>query len=256
MWPAQQNSTQADRAPMQQLSSKSLLEFASIQRLRTYRPRQIVLNQGDLTAYIIIVVDGWAEQTISLSDGRRQIAAFGMPGDLCCSDLAARTKVELSISALTPLTVAIVGKLEFRALLTANARLARAFWRSQMLALAIQRRWTAVVGLMGARERVAHLLCELYLRQEKIGATSKGSCAFPLTQTQVAEACGLTQVHTNRVIQDLRRSGLIELSSRRLAIPCITDLMSATQFDGSYLDLGELDPTRTELPVVQPPQYA
>lgn len=244
---AQQQSVLPQERQQGRRQDNFLLEFAGLQRLRTYRPRQIVLNQGDCTAHILIIVNGWAEQTIQLADGRRQIVAFGLPGDLCCSDLSSRSRVEQSIMALTSLTVAIVGKLEFRTLLTGNARLSRSFWRNQMLSLSIQRRWTAVLGQMDARERVAHLLCELYLRQEKIGAAVQGACSCPLTQTQVAEACGLTQVHTNRVIQDLRRRGLIELRTKRLVIPSLKEMMAVAQFDGSYLDMGEAEPAVAEV---------
>jgi CRP-like cAMP-binding protein len=239
MWSEPQNDIASSPAylPLR----KSLLGFASQLRQRTYLPRQTVLSQGDRTAHIVIIVGGWAEQAIHIPDGRRQIVGFGMAGDVCCCDLTGHSTVGQSITALTSLTVAIIGKLEFSAVLMRSARLSRAFWRSQMQALAIQRRWTSVIGLLGARERVAHLLCELYLRQQQISAMPDGICAFPLTQTQVAEACGLTQVHTNRVIQDLRRSNLIEQSGKRLTIPSLQKLMTMAQFEGSYLGLEELN---------------
>lgn len=246
MWTAQQSSTNPERPPTRQNSREIVLEFAAAQRLRTYRPRQLVLSQGDCTAHVLIVISGWAEQAIQFADGRRQVVAFAMPGDLCCNDLTSRAPMEQSITAVTTLTVSIVGKLEFRALLTGNARLARSFWRNQMLSLSIQRRWTSVIGQMGAKERVAHLLCEIYLRQEKIGMASHGVCPFPVTQTQIAEACGLTQVHTNRVIQELRRSGLIELRSKRLTLPSLAAIMAIAQFEGAYLDLEDPDPAPTK----------
>ena len=248
----QQNNITAERLLPRQSFRNIVLEFASAQRLRTYRPRQPLVSQGDCTAYVLIVVNGWAEQTIQFEDGRRQIVGFALPGDLCCNDLTSRTRMDQSITALTTLTVAIVGKLEFRALLTGNARLARSFWRNQMLSLSIQRRWTAVIGQMGAKERVAHLLCEIYIRQEKLGIVSQDACPFPLTQTQIAEACGLTQVHTNRVIQDLRRSGLIELRSKRLVIPSLPAMMTLAEFEGTYLDLEDPAPAPARPLVAQP----
>lgn len=216
-----------------------LLEFASRQRLRTYRPRQIVLHQSDRTDHVLVILNGWAEQVQQLPDGRRQILSLALPGDLCSTNLNARAGIDCSIAALTPLTISIIGKFEFRTLLTGHPKLARCFWKNQLLSLAIQRRWTAVLGLMDAKERIAHLMCELYFRQEKSGLTDGGGCPFPLTQTQIAAVCGLTQVHTNRIIQELRRRDLIDLRSRRLKVKSLSELCAIAQFDPGYLDLAE-----------------
>lgn len=220
-------------------SGDLLLEFASRQRLRTYRPRQTVLHQSDRTDHVLVVLNGWAEQVLQLPDGRRQILSLALPGDLCSTNLNTRAGVDCSITALTPLTISIIGKFEFRTLLTGHSKLARCFWRNQLLSLAIQRRWTAVLGLMNAKARIAHLMCELYFRQEKSGLADGATCSFPLTQTQIAEVCGLTQVHTNRIIQELRRRDLIDLRSRRLKVKSLSELCAIAQFDPSYLDMTE-----------------
>lgn len=216
-----------------------LLEFASRQRLRTYRPRQVVLHQSDCTDHVLIVLNGWAELVQQFADGRRQILSLALPGDLCTSNLSAHARMDYAITAITPLTIAIIGKFEFRTLLTGHPKLARVFWRNQLLALSIQRRWTANLGQMGALERIAHLMCELYTRQEKLGHVSGNTCLFPLTQTQIADACGLTQVHTNRVIQELRRRQLIDLRSKRLCIRSLNELCAVAQFDPAYLELAD-----------------
>lgn len=219
-----------------------LLEFASRQRLRTYRPRQIVLHQSDCTDHVLIVLNGWAELVQQFANGRRQILSLALPGDLCASNLSAHARMDYSIAAITPLTISIIGKFEFRTLLTGHPRLARSFWRSQLLSLSIQRRWTANLGQMGAMERIAHLMCELYLRQEKMGLVAGNTCSVPLTQTQIADACGLTQVHTNRVIQELRRRQIIDLRSKRLTVKSLSVLKETGQFDPGYLDLAEPEP--------------
>lgn len=233
-----------------------LLEFASRQRLRTYRPRQVVLQQSDRTDHVLIVLSGWAEQAVQLADARRQILSLAMPGDLCCGDIGSHARMDHSITALTPLTIAIVGKFEFRALMSGHARLARSFWRNQMLTLSIQRRWTAILGQMGAMERISHLMCELLLRQQRLGLATGSSCAFPLTQTQVAEACGLTQVHTNRVIQDLRRRKLVEVRNKRLTVMSVQELSTTAGFDPSYLDLAGPDPAAAAEPAPPEPAHS
>jgi DNA-binding transcriptional regulator LsrR (DeoR family) len=84
---------------------------------------------------------------------------------------------------------------------------------------------------------MAHLFCELFLRLEVAGKTSGLSYEFPLTQEQVASCLGLTQVHVNRTLQQLRRRGLIELENKRLTILNLPELQSIAEFDPSYLYL-------------------
>ncbi|MBT0670606.1 Crp/Fnr family transcriptional regulator [Novosphingobium profundi] len=235
---------QESKGDVQRLSSSDLvMHFFGQQTLQSYRAHETILNQGDCTGYVFILVRGWTERRLGLPDGRCQTLSFGMPGDLYCTDLRARAPVNYTVSTITPVTIAIVGKLEFRAVLTGNPSLSRAFWREQQASLAIQQRWTGMLGLLGATEKVAHLFCEIYKRQEHRGGTRDGACVFPMTQTQIARACGLTQVHTNRTIQDLRRRGLIALRSRRLVVSDFEALARLAQYDCGYLD-GENAPTK------------
>jgi CRP-like cAMP-binding protein len=103
---------------------------------------------------------------------------------------------------------------------------------------AIQREWTLNLGQRTAYERIAHLFVELFLRLEVVGLTNGGSCEFPLTQNDIADATGLTAVHVNRTLQDLRRDGLVELQSRVLTIPDMKALKNAALFNENYLHLG------------------
>lgn len=238
-----------ERPPKSSRHGSLLLEFASRQRLRSYRHRQTVLHQSDCTDHVLIVLNGWAELVQQFADGRRQILSLALPGDLCTSNLSAHARMDYSIAAITPLTISIIGKFEFRTLLTGHPKLARIFWRNQLLALSIQRRWTANLGQMGAMERIAHLMCELYTRQQQMGDVYGNTCFFPLTQTQIGDACGLTQVHTNRVIQELRRRQLVELRGKRLCVKSLRELGAVAQFDPGYLELAETDSPLLDAPI-------
>jgi CRP-like cAMP-binding protein len=99
------------------------------------------------------------------------------------------------------------------------------------------RAWISNVGQRSARERLAHLFVEIFLRLNAIGLVNGKSCEFPLTQEQLAEAVGMTNVHVNRSLMELRAAGLIVLSSRTLTIPDIAALRSAALFDDIYLHL-------------------
>jgi CRP-like cAMP-binding protein len=102
---------------------------------------------------------------------------------------------------------------------------------------AIQREWTLNLGQRTAYERLGHLLVELYVRLRAVGRAEEGRCDFPLTQTDLAEASGLTAVHVNRTLQELRGDGLIELERRQLHILDMQRLMDSASFNPNYLHL-------------------
>ena len=102
---------------------------------------------------------------------------------------------------------------------------------------AIQREWAINLGRRAALEKVAHLFCEIYERLRPVGLVDANSCSFPVTQMDLADATGLSVVHLNRTIQELRAAGLITLRERTLTIPDLDALKSAAQNSPGYLRL-------------------
>ena len=171
-------------------------------------------------------------------DGRRQIVAFFVPGDFCDLNVYILKEMDHSIGAITRLSVADISREDMDALTAKHPRITQGLWWEALVNAAIQREWTLNIGQRTAYERIAHLLVELYLRLKTVGLTQNGSCDFPLTQTDIADATGLTPVHVNRTLQELRRDDLIELERRRLTIPNLQQLMDAAMFNPNYLHLG------------------
>ena len=120
-------------------------------------------------------------------------------------------------------------------------RLARIFWFSTNMDAAIQRELALSLGQRSAISRMAHLFCELYVRLEVVGKVSEGGYEFPLTQRELSECLGLTVVHANRTLQELRRRGLIELGNRQLTIRDRRGLEGIAEFDPSYLYLDRVE---------------
>jgi CRP-like cAMP-binding protein len=116
-------------------------------------------------------------------------------------------------------------------------RLTRIYWFLTNLDAAIHREWSLSLGQRSAISRMAHLFCEMQVRLEIIGRTDGNSYDFPLTQRELAECLGLTVVHANRTLQELRRRRLVEFSSRRLTILDRDGLCGLAEFDPSYLYL-------------------
>ena len=105
----------------------------------------------------------------------------------------------------------------------------------RLAANAIQREWAVNLGQRTAREHLAHLFCETFVRLRAVGLAEGSRCEMPLTQCDLGEATGMTSVHVNRTLQELRRDGLIVLHHRILTIPDFDALAEVAMFDPGYL---------------------
>lgn len=111
----------------------------------------------------------------------------------------------------------------------------KAMWIETLIDASIFREWVVNVGRRDSRARIAHLLCEMAVRLKSNGAADDGPFDFPVTQEQLADATGLTSVHTNRTLQSLRKEGLIQLTARALTVLDWDGLSEVGDFDELYL---------------------
>jgi len=204
-----------------------------------YRKGEDMIREGERPRVLYVVLAGWAQKYKQLPDGRRQILALYLPGQLCDLDLFTVGRSDHSLAAVRAASVAEIGRADACELLRRCPNISRIFCWSELVGAAIQREWTINVGQRNAIERVAHLLCELYVRQRGMPDPDDGECDFFLTQWQIAEATGLTQVHVNRTIQELRRRCGVELRQQCLRIPDFAALASLAAFNPNYLHFGE-----------------
>src|SRR3712207_2456749 len=133
-----------------------------------------------------------------LEDGRRQIVAILVPGDMCDLRMFILKEMDHSIGTLSPVRLAEISEDRLLEISDSSARLIRALWWSSLVEEAIAREWTVNVGRRDATERMAHLLCEIFIRLRAIGLTNGNSCELPITQSELGDALGLSHVHTNR----------------------------------------------------------
>jgi len=207
--------------------------------VRRVDARRDLISEGDKPKVINLMLEGWACRYKTLPDGKRQLISLFVPGDFCDLNVYILKEMDHSIGAITRLKVAEIDR-EAMDELTANyPRITQALWWHELVAAAIQREWTVNIGQRTAYERLAHFFVEVFLRLRTVGLTDGASCEFPLTQTDLAEATGLTAVHTNRMLQELRSDGMIRLERRRLTIPDLTKLMQAAMFNPNYLHLDQ-----------------
>lgn len=220
------------------LSADDKAALARVSRnVRYVDARRDLVSEGDKPRHVHLVLDGWAARYKTLPDGKRQIVGIFVPGDFCDVNVYILKYVDQSIGAITRLKVAQITPEEMNALTSERPRITQALWWHELVAASIQREWTVNFGQRSAYERLAHLLIELYLRLKTVGRARDGRCDFPMTQNDLADATGLTAVHVNRTLQELRRDRLIELERKQLHILDLPRMIDVAMFNANYLHL-------------------
>ncbi|MBT0670585.1 Crp/Fnr family transcriptional regulator [Novosphingobium profundi] len=218
------------------LEERQLLESA-IAEVRNVEPRQTLIPPRSSIAVSTLLLDGIVSRFIDDHQGLRQLVAIHVPGEFV--DLHAYPMLELDhgIATLTAARVAIVPHAALRRILDPRPDLTRKLWFSTLIDAALHRTWLFRVGRLDAVGRVAHFLCEMNLRLQAIGLSDGQTYALALTQADIAEICGLTTVHTNRVLRQLREAGLCHVHASLVEILDSPGLARRGNFDPHYLYL-------------------
>ena len=202
------------------------------------RPDQDIVREGDRPSRCCLVLEGFACMFKVTADGNRQIMNFHIPGDI--PDLQS-LHVKVLDSSLGTVTACTVGFIQHEAvhdLCKRNYRIASALWRETLIDASIFREWMTSIGRRDAYARIAHLLCEMVVRLRAVGLASENhTCDFPISQSRIGDALGLSAVHVNRVLQELRGAKLITLKGGVLSILDWDGLRQAGEFDPVYLHL-------------------
>lgn len=206
-------------------------------RERSFSRHEKIIRSGDKVDHIHLVTDGFATRAKTLRDGGRQLMAFLVPGDMCDLEVFVLEAMDHDIIALSDTTCVLIPAAKIEAVLSESSNLTRALWWSTMTDSAVLREWIANHGQRTATERLAHIFCEMLIRFRVVGKSSDNVVPFPLSQEELAEATGMTPVHANRVLRELRGAGLIEWTSKDVRIIDFPRLARLAQFDTNYLHL-------------------
>jgi len=210
---------------------------AAVGRTMEFRPKQIIVRQQVPLSQCTLLLEGFVERYKDTPEGRRQILAIHVPGDFVDLHSYPLKRLEHSVAALTGAKVALFPHAAIRALTEQSATLTELLWRSTLVDAAINREWIVSIGARSAAVRLAHLFCEMYVRLDRVGLTDGLRFAFPVTQIDLADATGLTPVHANRMLRQLRERGLIEFRSGVATILDWPGLTRFAEFDQGYLFL-------------------
>jgi len=203
---------------------------------RTYGKDAYLVREGQQAAECALLLHGLAFRQKLLRDGSRQIISFHIPSEFIDLQNALLGTADHNVQSVNRTEAALIPVQAILDLAMARPAIRIAMWTDTLIDSSIFREWVVNVGRRHSRARIAHLLCELAVRLERIGGDGDdGMFDFPLTQEQIADATGLTSVHTNRTLQSLRRDGLIHLNSGSLRILDWEGLREAGDFDELYL---------------------
>lgn len=204
---------------------------------RRWPADRILVRAGEQLNVSMLVLDGWLVRSKDLPSGERQVTEIHVPGDF--ADLHGFTLKQLDhdIISITECVIGYVPHERLTALTETYPHLTRVYWLSTNVDAAISREMGLSLGQRSAISRMAHLFCELHTRLSIIGRTDGDTFEFPLTQRELAECLGLTVVHVNRTIQELRRRMLVETANRHIRILDRQGLQTLAEFDPGYLQL-------------------
>lgn len=199
-----------------------------------------IVAVGDRPNECSLVIDGLLCRYSITGAGDRQIVSFHIAGDLPDRDSLHLAAMDHGVCSVSPARVAFIPQAPLFQLIETYPNVALALWRDAVTDGGIYREWLTSVGRRTARQRLAHLVCETHMRMEAVGLADGDHFSFPVTQTQLGDALGLSAVHVNRTLQELRHDGLLTWKGPVVMLLDHQGLREAGDFDPGYLQLKPL----------------
>lgn len=193
-----------------------------------------LVARGDYCDHSILLIDGFVMRIIK-DDNTRSIVGLHVPGDFVDLHAFALKRLDHDLVTLGRAKIGVVPHEALREVLEREPHLARLLWFGTLLDAAIHREWLSKMGRLRAVGRVAHALIETWYRLRLVALGSPDGCHTPLTQIHLSEMCGISEIHTNRSIRDLRAGGVVEFRRGRMTILDLARLEGLARFDPAYL---------------------
>jgi CRP-like cAMP-binding protein len=221
-----------DLSPAERLTLDAMIE-----RTKDIAAGEDLVREGDKPSHSILLLSGFAARYTLVDDGRRQIMAVHVTGDFVDLHSFVLKTMDHSVGALTRCKIALVPHDFLQGITERLPHLTRLLWLDTLVDASTHREWIVGMGRRSALEQLAHFVCELYVRLEVLGLVDGGSFELPLTQTDLGDALGLSLVHINRTVRELRESGLVAWRGAQVTIKNWDKLVALAQFDPTYLHL-------------------
>jgi CRP-like cAMP-binding protein len=203
--------------------------------IKDFEPDEPIVREGDRPVYVAVVLSGFVYRYKMVDPDKRQIMAFHVAGDMPDLQGLHLDTMDHGVAPSVVTRIALIPHTVVFDLIDRYPALAHILWREALIDGAIFREWVVNVGRREGFNRVAHLFCEVLTKMRAVGLTDSLECALPLSQVQIADATGLSSVHANRMLQTLRKQGLIRLERKKLTVLDWEGLKEAGDFDPAYL---------------------
>jgi CRP-like cAMP-binding protein len=220
---------------LDEIERQSLLRATTAQQ--RFPPDRELVRAGTAPPGLYVILSGFACRYVTLQSGQRQILSYLLPGDIFDVRACFAQKTDFFVQSLSEVRATTVPLPALMALTHRFPRLMRELWRLTAIEDAITRQWLLNVGRRTAIQRLAHLLCECFVRLRAAGGATGNTCSIPITQADIADALALTPVHVNRTLTRLRNAGLAELNRHQLTLLNAPALYAVAEFQPDYLHI-------------------
>jgi CRP-like cAMP-binding protein len=211
---------------------------------RVYHPATYVVREGEPPRkHCDFIEDGFAYRQKLTATGARQIVSIHLRGDFIDFQHLFLNIADHNVQALTELKVIGIDRTALQAIALERPAVGRAMWIDALIDSSIYREWVLNVGRRDARARVAHVLCEIFLRMKAAGYPSELGFAFPMTQEQLADVVGMTPVHVNRTLRSLIKDGIVHRDKRYISFKNWNAIADVGDFSALYLHLDQAKPS-------------
>ena len=210
---------------------------ASVSRVQSFGPGETIVPAETRVDFRSVLLKGWSARQKVLKRGNRQITAFHLAGDFCDLHTYVLKTLPDSVVAMSECEIGVIPHAQLDEIVRDSYRITRLLWASTLIDASMFRQWVVSIGRRSADARLAHLFCELFLRFRMIGLTKDLTYPLPATQTDLADALGLSLVHTNKTCAKLRVAGLVTFAQRTVTIHDWDKLQNFAEFNPEYLHL-------------------
>jgi CRP-like cAMP-binding protein len=204
---------------------------------REFKAREAIVSDGQRPHECCLIGEGFAFRSKTTVEGQRQVLSIHIPGEIPDLQSLHLRVMDHDLTTLTPCTLGFIPHAAVMGLNRQRPNVAAALWRETLIDAAIFREWLLSLGRRSAGARMAHLLLELHRRLDAVGRTQEWEFELPVTQADLGDCLGLSTVHVNRVLQQLRREGRIEVQRTNFHLVDPQELEKLAEFDPSYLHL-------------------
>ncbi|WP_336971679.1 Crp/Fnr family transcriptional regulator [Sphingobium aromaticiconvertens] len=208
--------------------------------VRTLPARQTFIRQHEPVHFSTYLIEGLMCRYMDDREGLRQLVALHVTGDFVDLHGYPLRYLDHDLATITPCQIVTVPHERLDQLMENRPHLAKLLWFSTLMDAAIHREWIFALGRLDAVGRVAHFFCETEAKLRAVGLSDGRRFALPITQADLGEACGITSVHMNRMLRDLREDGILRFWGGKAEILDRARLERRAEFDPAYLYLDRL----------------